>query len=278
VLSYYKEHRPGVYDTECDACEVVCKVDSAQLHRRIRNALVYDKARDNARGRALTADIPELRLRVGDRLEPGRDIADVGQGFDDAVTPVEVVFWRRSNEVRTRHRNPMLRADLGLDPATAIAADWLHTIFLGVLLRLVHRIFWILISADFGGSGEATAEGRAAVGVAHLSRRLVLYYAEQRRRGTPVGTEVQCLNAKMIGAKDQPKLKFKAAELSDILPFAASELEQNMECVRGSGGLALLAAAEALMRYIAICKEQPRIVPRTVCEDAHAHIMNSSLY
>ena len=57
----------------------------------------------------MTADLPEYGLRAGDRLEPSKNVPDVGAFFVFIVAfPVVVLFWRATMETSARHRNPLL--------------------------------------------------------------------------------------------------------------------------------------------------------------------------
>eukprot|EP00969_Alexandrium_andersonii_P065942 2908245-Alexandrium_andersonii.AAC.1 len=50
----------------------------AAMHRRVLNALQYDKRKVGSKGRAVDRDIAEVGLQKGDRLEPCSRLPDVG--------------------------------------------------------------------------------------------------------------------------------------------------------------------------------------------------------
>jgi hypothetical protein len=101
------------YDQAAAACETHVVLDAAG-HRKVRVLLAYDVSQKGSRGRALTTNVPEYGLLAGDKLEPSRGVPDIGEGFDKATAPVETVWWRPSNETKTKHRNPIYDPNLGI--------------------------------------------------------------------------------------------------------------------------------------------------------------------
>jgi hypothetical protein len=95
---------------------------------------------------ALTRDIPELQLEVGDRLEPSSELPVVSKLDDVSHFPMQVVFWRRSLESLCRHRSPLFCAATGLDPVSCITVDWMHALNLGVMKGFVKHVVWVLLS------------------------------------------------------------------------------------------------------------------------------------
>ena len=65
------------------------------MHTKPLVLLKYDKRSDGARGRAVVADVPMLRLRAGDRLEPSDELRDIGEWDDWAPAPAgsRVLFF-----------------------------------------------------------------------------------------------------------------------------------------------------------------------------------------
>ena len=137
------------YVSACRSCERWVVVTTlAQLYR-LRAALFYDKRKANtaSRGRALRVDIPDLQLLAGDRLEPHPKMPDVGAIDNFKAVPIELLFWRRSCETMTRHRNPLFDEDLGITAEETFVPDWLHALSLGVYQRIIswvwHKLFEI---------------------------------------------------------------------------------------------------------------------------------------
>ena len=77
-------------------------------------------------------DFADLDLLKGDRLEPWDGCRDIAQFEKLASFPAKVLFWRKSRERETHHRNPLFCTRTGIVPASAIALDWMHTLSLGV--------------------------------------------------------------------------------------------------------------------------------------------------
>ena len=69
------------YEQACLRCEIPVTLD-ARLRDIICARLKYDRRQDGARGLALVANVPEVALRSGDRLEPSPCMRDVARIFD----------------------------------------------------------------------------------------------------------------------------------------------------------------------------------------------------
>eukprot|EP00969_Alexandrium_andersonii_P292458 12925997-Alexandrium_andersonii.AAC.1 len=65
------------YEAACRRCEIRVVIRNEEDKRKIEKLLRYDKRPDGARGRALLSDIPEMKLKAGDRLEPFAGLRDV---------------------------------------------------------------------------------------------------------------------------------------------------------------------------------------------------------
>ena len=80
-------------------------------------------------------------LNKGDRLEPSLCVMDVAS-IDARTPPLDLVFWRTTNETITKHRNPIFDDAIATSPAETLGIDWLHSISLGVLqfyvMHLLH--------------------------------------------------------------------------------------------------------------------------------------------
>jgi len=133
----WPETTDTAYDEACTRCEhhIVLSAASKQL---ILDTLRYDKRPDGSRGRALSEDIPGLRLRKHDRLEPSVGLADISK-LDQLEVPATITFWRVSNESVARHRNPLFRdtAVTGLS-LSSLTADLLHAFYLGGPEQVLH--------------------------------------------------------------------------------------------------------------------------------------------
>ena len=111
--------------------------------------LAYDKREQGSTDRELTGDIPRLGLKKGDRLEPHQGCQDIGgEGFDlSKEFPLRVLFWRKSDETRTRHRLPLMDSSIGISIDTFMI-DSLHTLYLGVAATFVSFALRRLIIVD----------------------------------------------------------------------------------------------------------------------------------
>ena len=49
-----------------------------------------------------------LDLKKDDRLEPHANMLDHASFFEQVIFPFWVLFWRRSAETETMHRNPFI--------------------------------------------------------------------------------------------------------------------------------------------------------------------------
>ena len=96
------------YDEACAACEKRVVLETADQCKKLAAALWYDKRKSGNRGRCLRRAFPEWGLSAGDRLEPSAGLPNVG-GLEhlNSGFPVEVVFWRRSENTVALHRNPL---------------------------------------------------------------------------------------------------------------------------------------------------------------------------
>ena len=147
-------------DAACRAAEVWVTLDESG-HRAVLAALRYDKRRQGARGRSLIAPLPAYGLRLGDRLEPHSMLRDVAEFDQLAVFLVRVLFWRRSSECGSMHRNPLFDPALGIGLGT-MAIDALHTLSLGIYQKLVAKVCWTLIQADVWGTRSGAGGGGQA--------------------------------------------------------------------------------------------------------------------
>ena len=110
--------------------------------------LLYDlRIKGGWKGRSLAERVvltDGTVLEVGDRLEPSRELLDVGDGFDLlTVFPVLVTFWRASLETIALHRNPLWNPDTGATHDKIMGVDSLHTFAIGVFLLYCQHVTFI---------------------------------------------------------------------------------------------------------------------------------------
>lgn len=154
---------PPVSDAEYDAaaarCEIWCRIESAVAHRELISVLWFDKrsTKKSGLGLSLKHPCPTLGLRQGDRVEPCDALPHVRDLFVVSTFPITILIWRRTNETRIRHRNPLMSADLGIGVRT-LSMDYLHALNLGVLKSFSARAVWELILSDAFETGMANQE------------------------------------------------------------------------------------------------------------------------
>ena len=248
------------------ACEVaeLWRHLSAEQHTRVKAALHYDKSKDGAHGRCVKIDIPELKLKKGDRLEPFDDLVDVAQFDRLSVFPCKVLFWRRGLETRCKHRNPLLDARGGsVIGATldTIQVDVMHTLHLGPAQLWVVSALWMLILADVFLTGCA-GDQLHQVSAMHIRNALWSWYKERRVMSDTEITEIQDFTLLMIGGKPSSQaLHTKAAETKGLVPFVLNLVKQHLAKLPKDGGRYMLAAGEAMQLYFELLDSSPRIVP-----------------
>ena len=249
------------YIQACRQCEVVVVLTQVH-HAAIIKILMYDRRPHGNKGRCLTRDYPPLGLRSGDRLEPCSALLDVGRFEDLADFPVhDIVFWRKTNETRVRHRCPLLDdAEIGLTLDRCMI-DLMHTVWLGVGQDWVACVFWSLLDADCFGLNahrSLTADELLQMGVVRLRAEIFLCYKEQQRLGKPSDfTALEDLTLAMLGDRDHPKFKTKAAECKTLIPFVIGFLTQMRSVLEPQKASTLLAAGNALVELSQIIRASP---------------------
>ena len=68
---------------------------TAAVLSKLRGVLAYEKRKQGWKGRALVADVPELGLRGGDRLEASISMQDLG-AVDTMAAPCDLLHRRGS--------------------------------------------------------------------------------------------------------------------------------------------------------------------------------------
>jgi hypothetical protein len=134
------------YREACRKCETKLRLSPADRNRVVRN-LDYDKRKkDGAGGRALSADIPELGLSKGFRIEPSAELPNVGD-LETVSAAVEVTFWNHKQETSTRHRNPLFSDKTGVT-SDCLGIDIMHTSALGTTQFVIHPLMWRLVEVN----------------------------------------------------------------------------------------------------------------------------------
>ena len=240
------------YAGACSAAEVR-KLVTRDTHAALLEALRYDKRKDGSHGRALIRDVPTLGLRRLDRLEPSRELRDVGRLEAIVAFPAQLIFWRSSAQTWASHRNPLFDPALGIGLDT-LGVDTLHCLHLGVYKKLVAKVFWTLLLGDAWNVAEAAGGRRnqeelVANGLLGLKAELLAWYAswETAHPGIKLN-RITDLNVKVLGARDACATSTKAAETRPLVLFCAVIAERHRNAIPVESA-ELPQAAGALARF-----------------------------
>ena len=176
------------YEAACRACEITVVIPDRDTHARIAAALEFDRRNKGARGRALQVPVEwgNVALRVGDRLEPSRDLESTFEFDSLRVFPKRVTFWRRANETYTLHRNPLF--SIPGFTSDRLVADLLHCLYLGVAQSWIVASLWALLDANVWRTGNQN------LSILRLRADLFAYYKTCKDP-----TVVQNITLKMLG-------------------------------------------------------------------------------
>jgi len=216
------------YKDAIEACENYVHINDLACHNRLIAHLHFDQRRshESSMGRCLKSHLPEFGLLAGDRLEPSREVPDVHKFDAQRNYPFIAVFWRRSRETATRHRNPFLL----FASVCSMVPDMLHVVFLGIAQNYLGASLWVIIDANVWRFPHLTRDEFEVRSVGRLRDELMTWYASRRRvlhrlEGT---TELDDLALSMLGSSDAPLFKAKGAETKCVLPWVISLLEKHM--------------------------------------------------
>ena len=234
-------------------------------HSALRSLLMYDRRKKGAcGGRGLTANYPPLLLLAGDRLEPCAELSDVGR-FEDLQVPCTVLFWRKSNETRLRHRCPLLDSSIGMS-VERIQIDMLHCVYLGTASEWLTRCIWFLLLNDVYNIGDhRTDDETVAVGLDRFRAELFRWYADKRPTAASDFTPLEDLVIGMIGTKDKQAFSTKAAECKTLCPFMLLTLEKYAAKLGEPVG-DLISAGRSLMNFIQVVKDAPDVPDAASCK------------
>jgi len=221
----WTENTVGDYSQACDQCTIVVVLSTEGQRKQVVENLRYDKRQQGSHGRALITGVPELNLQAHDRLEPSRDVPDVGE-LESLPLPITAVFWRPAAQTAARHRNPLLVQELGLDPTACLAVDVLHAVHLWVLKVWARVALWNMIeSGVYGAFGNAEENIQRAVSACRV--QLTQWYKRRHQENPTEGlTRLNDLTVKMLGTSMAPLLKTKGAETWGLALFLMYQYEQ----------------------------------------------------
>ena len=251
----WRSNKVGDYGIACARAEMNVVVDKFTCEL-LDSYLVYDKRDHGNHGLCLTRDVECLGLCKGDRLEPTDALPNVAGLKAFTSFPVPVVFWRTSRETMSRHRNPMLAAELDSDPVDCLTVDTLHALFLGVVESFSSYVVWfVLLSGMFGTIGTTDEQLTTAVHVlrCHLNNWFRQRHAEQPDENL---TRPSDFTRSMVGDPTNRVLKLKGAENWSFLLFLHSLMKEAEVHLPPEAGR-LIQAAESLINMITIFRTSP---------------------
>lgn len=256
----HRENTDNDYDVAAARCEVRVRLTKAQ-HKRMIGLLAYDKRPSGNAGIALLADFPEQGLRTGDRLEPTDSFPDVGGIFKWTQFPLDLVFWRRSEETLVLHRNPLWNSELGVTAARTLTVDLMHTMHLGVFQSWAKVVVWMVLDSPAWVPSRGSAEEHARMSVRCMRGELDQWYKDRHAANPVEGlTRVHDLTIKMFGSRTEPKIAMSASETWGFLLFLLCALDRHSGLLPPSSST-LLAAGKELERMYTTMQQNPMVLP-----------------
>ena len=226
------------------------------MHRIIANLLFYDARKHGHHGRCLREGLVECNLLAGDRLEPSGLLPDVGL-FQSLKLPARVLFWRASCETMCQHRCPLFAQCIGVSLVSSVCVDLLHTLHLGPMLIWCREAMWFLLLAKIWGSLEGSEGEAIRVALMSLKGELQRWYESKPMAEI---TKLSNLTMKMIGSKNDRKLKVKAMECYGFMFFLLHCLRKYRASLGGGADL-YINSGVCLADYVALLKGAPVNLP-----------------
>lgn len=264
----WHENTDQDFEEACVAAEISVVLSAEDLDL-LKRTLSYDKRPTGSHGRALVRDLPHLRLRKGDRLEPSPMLPDVGN-LEALSPPATVTFWRPENSSLVNHRCPLWDTAIGLTAMRCIAIDMLHTFHLGTVLEWVTKFVWHLLQINIFNRPETNAHERNIQSITLLKIRLNTWYAEYDRTHREEDrqiTRLSDLTPKMVGAGARgSKMKLKAGEAWGFVLFLMDFAPRFMNAL-GDQGRLLIHAGDLLVRFMNILRACGPLVSTAVAQE-----------
>jgi len=247
------------HDQYLDAC-AVCEHwvwVTAEVRADVRARLAFVKG-DQAKGRSLMVDMPDLGLRKNDRLEPSPHMPNTFE-FDTKTPPFWALFWRTSVETQTRHRNPFFDIDIGVTIEASLAIDFLHDCSLGNFKFAATALIHTLVAQNAFDSARLDKDSLWHNSATRIRSELFAWYGRERARGAE-HVQVQDLTEGMI----RGELGTHGAETHGVLRF--------LPCLVDRFGAALeqkaiwLRMIRALICILDLYKEHNDVMPVNACQ------------
>ena len=246
-----RENEDDDYYESCDRCEIHIVLARCTLTLLLNvGKLWQDKRADGNKGRCLSADVPSLGLRRGDRLEPSVAVMDVFALERIVSFPFPIVFWRSSMETVCRHRNPIFIRELGLSPYKVLTIDLLHCLFLSILNAFCQYV--ILFLLECGTWGPYGSETQRETSILIFKAALFQWYKDRHKLDSKENlTRLSDFTKSMLGEDDGGKLKTKGAETWGVLLFLVDTLVARAARLPAEGGI-LCESAIIIMELVTL--------------------------
>ena len=183
-----------------------------------------------------------LGLRAGMRVEPQELLQNVGGFFTLEFFPCPITLWDTGLQTATKHRNPLVRASLGVSFAT-FCVDVLHCLHLGCFNVFCTVVMWLLLDSQCWARA-ANFDVAWANSLVVLKARLTAFYKRHPRL-----TRTGDFTKGMCGDPGDRKCKLKGAETWGFMLFLLEELRRFPHIANQRR---LLGAGEALEQLIGI--------------------------
>ena len=212
------------YDDEVRRCQIIVMVNTVADRSAIYRVLMYSKS---AIGRGLVQDVPHLRLRKNDRLDPGLDVRDVSR-FEFTRVPFSCTFWRITKEDRVLHASPLFEIE-GINPHTH-SNDLLHCWHLGPEADYVGTVLTFVIKSKILAPDlpYLNVEDQQRIALLAVKSRLWRYYSKKRqedpnfkKRGSEarrISTKHQSMLPSSFQSRFNSKLPSQSKHIRFVIP------------------------------------------------------------
>lgn len=236
------------------ACRTTRIVTDRGTWQRLREALVIDGRKKGHSGRCLVRPFPELALSAGNRLLPEGQVRDVWE-LEHIDVPVHLTFFNAAGDQGLNSICPLFGV-VGFS-IESVQLDVMHILDLGVSQLLAAALFRTLLVENFTGCDFTHVELRNVYGLRQLNKRMWAYYkAHPRPRGEM--SAIGKLTMKMLGKASQPRLKAKAAETRNLIPFCAQLVVEQEAKLGGRHGMLRMATSALAAVYQVMRSEETR--------------------
>ena len=263
------------YEEACAKAERIVTISKEQ-HKDLVALLHYDRRGGGGRGRCLLQDYGPLGLKKGDRLSPFETMMDVSDFEKVFEAPGKVehktCFWRTQEETRSRWRNPLFCAEIGLT-TEILAIDLLHTLYLGVAKNFCMATIWHAITNNLYTEAGTTKPERDQLAILAIRNELWAWYKEEKKR-TPERSvhKLEDLTLSMIGAEGHKKMNTKAAETKTLVLFCTWLLGKYKTKLATPTAKGLLRIGSSLSFLILTIDGSPRVMTRAQIQTMYDNV------